>query len=105
MLYKFKSQATGELIMLEENAKHILTLWGKETQSPGILSPEQIPAAITALERAIAEEEAEQKRLTVQAKEAGEAPPKFAALGLRQRAHSMLDMLQRCAKEDAAISW
>ena len=37
MLYKFKSKATGDLIMLEPNGRQVLRLIGKEPTAQGII--------------------------------------------------------------------
>ena len=39
MLYKFKSKATGDLIMLEPQGKQIFKLIGKEPGAKGIILP------------------------------------------------------------------
>ena len=77
MLYKFKSKAAGDLIMLEPNGRRVLEIIGKDAGPKGIILPEQMPAAIAALEAAIAREEAEQKAATDEAKAKGEVPPRF----------------------------
>ena len=105
MLYKFKSKAAGDLIMLEPNGRRLLQVIGKDPGPKGIILPEEIPAAIRALEDAIAQEDAEHQAAIDEAKAKGEVPPKFDAVSLRQRAHPFIDMLQRCAKEEAEIVW
>jgi hypothetical protein len=52
MIYKFKSQAAADVIMLEISGDHILFLLGREPSPQGIITVEQIPAAIAALEKA-----------------------------------------------------
>ena len=52
MIYKFKSQAAADVIMLEVSGDHILFLLGREPSPQGIITVEQIPAAIAALEKA-----------------------------------------------------
>ena len=105
MLYKFKSKAAGDLIMLEPNGRRVLQVIGKDPGPKGIILPEQMPPAIEALEAAIAQEEAEQKAMVEEAKAKGEVPPKFEAVSLRQRALPFIDMLRRCHKADAEIVW
>ncbi len=58
MLFKFKSKANGDLIMLEPNGRRVLQIIGKDPSSTGIILPAQMPAALAALESAIASEEA-----------------------------------------------
>jgi hypothetical protein len=105
MLYKFKSKAAGDLIMLEPNGRRVLQIIGKDPGPKGIILPEEMPAAVNALDAAIAKEEAEQKAAIEEAKAKGEVPPKFDAVSLRQRAVPFIDMLKRCAKEDKEIVW
>jgi hypothetical protein len=105
MLYKFKSKAAGDLIMLEPNGRRVLEIIGKDAGPKGIILPEEMPAAVQALERAIAREEAEHKAIIDEAKAKGEVPPKFDAVSLRQRAVPFLDMLRRCSSAGKEIVW
>jgi len=105
MLYKFKSKAAGDLIMLEPNGRRVLQIIGKDPGPKGIILPEEIPGALTRLDQAIAQEEAEQKAMVDEAKANGRVPPKFDAVSLRQRAVPFIDMLRRCEKEQKEIVW
>jgi hypothetical protein len=105
MLYKFKSKAAGDLIMLEPNGRRVLEIIGKDAGPKGIILPEQMPGAIGALESAIAKEEADHKAAIDEAKARGEVPPKFDAISLRQRALPFIDMLRRAENEKAEIVW
>jgi len=92
MLYKFKSKVTGDLIMLEPDAKRLLKIMDREDQVKGIFLAEQLSAAIAALESAIANEEIE-----------GMKDPK--QISLRQRSMPMLKMLNQCLKQSADVVW
>jgi len=105
MLYKFKSKAAGDLIMLEPNGRRVLQIIGKEPGPKGIIQPSEMPAAVRSLEDAIAREEAEQKAAIDEARAKGQVPPQFADVSLRQRAVPFLDMLQRCQKAGKEIVW
>ena len=76
MLYKFKSKAAGDQIMLEPNGRRVLQAIGKDAGPKGIIQPPEMAPAIAALESAIAEEEAQQKRAAEEAKAKGEAAPR-----------------------------
>jgi len=52
MLYKFKSKAAGDLVLLEPQGKQFLQLIGKTVQAKGIIEPSDMPAAIAALQAA-----------------------------------------------------
>lgn len=105
MLYKFKSKAAGDLIMLEPNGRRVLEIIGKEPGPKGIILPEQMPGALDALESAIRREEAGQQAAVEEAKAKGEVPPTFDAVSLRQRAVPFMDMLRRCEKAGKEIVW
>jgi hypothetical protein len=105
MLYKFKSKAAGDLIMLEPNGRRVLQIIGKEPGPKGIILPEEMPAATSKLNAAIEQEEAEHKAAIEEAKARGEVPPKFEPVSLRQRAMPFLDMLRRAEQEGHEIVW
>jgi hypothetical protein len=105
MLYKFKSKAAGDLIMLEPNGRRVLQIIGKDPGPKGIVLPEEMPGAIRALENAIAQEDAEHQAAIAEAKAKGEVAPRFDAVSLRQRALPFIDMLRRCEKERAEVVW
>lgn len=103
-LYKFKSKAAGDLIMLEPNGRRVLEIIGKADSasgSKGILLPHEMPAAIAALEAAVDKEEQDKR----EAEERGEAPPRTEGISLRQRAVPFIDMLKRCHTADKEIVW
>jgi regulator of protease activity HflC (stomatin/prohibitin superfamily) len=105
MLYKFKSKTTGDVIMLQPNGQRVLEIIGKDSGGKGIILPAQMAAAITALETAIAQEEADRAAAVAQALADHEAAPRFEAISLRQRALPFIDMLRRCEKAGHEIVW
>lgn len=105
MLYKFKSKAAGDLIMLEPTGRRMLQIVGKDPGPKGIIQPAEMPAAIAKLEAAIAQAESEQRAAVDEAKARGEVPPTFDAVSLRQRAVPFIDMLRRALKENKDVVW
>jgi hypothetical protein len=105
MLYKFKSKAAGDLIMLEPNGRRVLQVIGKDPGPKGIILPEQMAAAVQALEAEVAREEAQQQAAIDEAKARGEVPPRLDAVSLRQRAQPFVEMLRRSEKAGAEIVW
>lgn len=98
MIYKFKSAATGDLIMLGAHGDQMLRLLGREPAPRGIIEVADMPAASAALLAAIARDEAPGA-----ADEDDEvAQP---AVGLRQRLWPMIEMLRRAQAADAAVVW
>lgn len=112
MLYKFKSKATGDLIMLEPQGKHILTLIGKEPGAKGIILPSEMMAAIDTLHAAVVQEElahqAAKEKAHAEAAQAVEKPAVDAgprAISLKQRVVPFIDMLRRAHAEDKEVVW
>jgi hypothetical protein len=105
MLYKFKSKATGDVIMLEPNGRRVLEIIGKDAGPTGIILPAEMPAAIAALEAAIVTEETGRKASAEQAHGQGAGPARAEDVSLRQRAVPFLDMLRRCEKAGEEIVW
>ena len=102
MLYKFKSKAAADVIMLEPNGRQILQIIGKNDADQlikGILLPEDMPAAIVALERAISQ--------TSQPTEEDEDGCTNAKdiITLRQRALPFIDMLHKCHVAGKEVVW
>ena len=107
-MYKFKSRAAGDLIMLEPSGRQILKIIGKDdtaSAGQGILLPEHMPDAIAALEAAVAQDEAARAQAAMDAQARGEAPARAEGISLRQRAVPFIAMLQRCHKADKEIVW
>ena len=106
MLYRFKSQAVADVIMLRVNAEELLKIIGKEPGATGIITVEQAPAAIAAL------------RAEVERREAvGEAAPEPTAeepmsdaareeiVSLRRRAAPFIEMLERSSTAGKDVVW
>ncbi|OJX37240.1 MAG: hypothetical protein BGO74_14385 [Burkholderiales bacterium 68-12] len=104
MLYKFKSRATADVIMLEPNGRQLVQIMGREPGAHGIVTVEQIPAAIAAIEAAIA---AEERALAQAAKEmeGDGVVERPEPVHLRQRAAPLLDMLRRSAAAEREVTW
>ena len=100
MIYRFKSKADGDLIMLETNGRQVLEAIGKRPGPHGIILPTEIPAAITALEAAIVRDNAVRLAATAEAK-----AHEMDSVSLQQRAMPFITMLRRCAKDDVEVVW
>ena len=105
MLYKFKSRIAGDLIMLEPDGRRMLDIIGKEAGPQGVILPEQMQAAIAALEAAIAKAEAEHQAAADEAGGTDKVPPPFDAVTLRQRAVPFIDLLKTCAQAGKEVVW
>jgi hypothetical protein len=105
MLYKFKSKAAGDVIMTAPAGDALLRIVGKEPGERGIVLPTEMPAAIAALERAVAEEEAARAQAEVEALAEGKTLPPRGGVTLRQRAWPLVEMMKRAHAADKEIVW
>ena len=98
MIYKFKSAASGDLIMLGPQGDQLLRLLGREPAPKGIIEPTAMPAAIVTLQTAAAAEEDQDST------DDAEAPVR-PAVSLRQRLWPMIDMLRRSQAANEPVVW
>ena len=109
MLYKFKSKATGDVIMLEPQGRQILQIIGKDPAAQGILLSIDIPDAIQALKDAVLKEEQEiQEAMVAQQEKSGTLGASTAGAGgirLKQRVVPFIGMLQRAHTEEVDVVW
>jgi hypothetical protein len=95
MIYKFKSKATGDLIMLGPNGDQLLRIMGREPAPQGIIEVQAMAAAIAALEAAVQADEATSAT-------DGATP---GQVSLRQRAWPMIEMLKRALPQEQPVVW
>lgn len=96
--------------MMGPNGDQMLRLIGKSPAPTGIIEVADMPAALAALEQAVAAEDAARKQAKLQAElEASDAVTGLSAardhVSLRQRMWPMVEMLRRSHSEGADIVW
>ena len=91
--------------MLEPNGRKVLQIIGKDAGPQGIVLPEQMDAAIAALQQAMDQEEADLKAAVEAARANGKVPPNPPEVALRQRATPFIEMLKRCRQAGKEIVW
>ncbi len=100
MLYKFKSKATGDLLMLGPQGDELLRLLGREPAPQGIFEVAGMPAAIAALEAAVARSEQVAASADKEDDAAGQR-----SVSLRQRVWPMREMLRRAYEAQQVVVW
>ena len=106
MLYRFKSRATADVVMLEASGRRLLEILGKDADAPGVITVAQMPAAVAALQAAVAADDAERARQAQEAEARDEALPEPAErVTLRMRVAPFIDMLQHCMREESDVVW
>ncbi len=108
MIVTFKSQATADVIMFGDVAKRMLSIMGKDFTDKGIITVEQIPAAIARLRDAIADDKRQRAGLTEEdmpLQETDEGGGKRPFVNLVQRAVPLVEMLEWSLKEGKPVVW
>ena len=102
-LFKFKSKACGDLIMLHADGTRMLEILMGHSMAQGILTVQQLPDAIARLEAAVADDDA---RCEAQRKgQADDDERPLPTVRLSQRAAPMLKMLRKSLREEADLVW
>jgi hypothetical protein len=97
MLYKFKSKAAGDVIMMQETGDELMRILGREPARKGIVEVASMPEAIVRIQAAIASAEQPQDDA------ADEGKPR--KVGLRQRLWPMVEMIKRAQAAREPIVW
>jgi hypothetical protein len=104
MIYKFKSKAAGDVIMMGPTGDQVLRAAGREPAPKGIFEPEALPLAMADIEKAIVADEAERTRMEEEARAEGKPVPP-AGITLRQRAWPLVEMMKRAHKAGEPVVW
>lgn len=106
-MYKFKSQAAADVIMLAPSGGQILDIIGKEHSPQGIVTVAQMPGAIQALEAAVEQEKAAAAAHHAQAHGLDESrfETHVEGVSLAQRAAPFIELLRRSAEEGRDVVW
>ncbi len=119
MIYEFKSRATGSVIMTKPVAEWILQIIGKAPGRTGVITVDQMPAAVDALNQAIAQEKEALRAERRAMESAASAPPAPAdadaeksdtendpyPVSLAQRAFPFIDLLKEAHRAGKDITW
>jgi hypothetical protein len=100
MIYKFRSRATGDVIMLGPHGDHFLSVLGREPSTQGIIEVAAMPDALKRIDAAIAADEAARQQPAAEDDGASAEP-----VGLRQRLWPMVEMLREAQAADEPIVW
>ena len=106
-MLKFKSRATAEVILLETSAQQVLRIIGKDPGPQGIITVDQIPDAVAALRKAVADHESQPDVAeSIGDHHAGEDHVHSDGnVSLRRRVAPFIDMLNRSLDERQDVVW
>ena len=103
MIYQFRSKAGPDVIMLADLTQRILEILGHPLEPRGILTVEQLPALIIALETAILKDLEERAKSNAADQENTEKPKLADRLG--QRAYPFLELMKQAKAKDEPVMW
>ncbi|HEY4080571.1 MAG TPA: DUF1840 domain-containing protein [Burkholderiaceae bacterium] len=105
MLYKFKSKAGGDVIMMGPQGDQMLQLLGRAPAAKGIFQAADLAQAIETLSRAVADDEAAFGKAQADAKAAGEAAPRRDGVQLKQRVWPLIELMRQSLAEKTDVVW
>ena len=104
MIYKFKSQAAAEVIMLQPDAETMLKIIGKTPGARGIVTVDQIPGAISALHQAIEDQKKGIKPPPLVEKD-GDDESNDQGVSLEKRVGPFIKLMQESAAAGKDVVW
>jgi hypothetical protein len=113
MIYEFKSRVTGTVVMNRDAAEWILGVIGKQPGPQGIITVEQMPAAIEALRKAVAQDQREIREARRQSagqrqsddEDDEDDDASHAVVSRSQRAWPFIEMLEAARQGGREITW
>lgn len=118
MSVKFKSQATGDLVMVQAHARALLRVLGKSADEPGILEVADMPSALQTLRQLPQEavepadqvgderdEQDDERDVAEPGAERRSVPFMDESVSLGQRAWPLIRMIERAQAESKPIVW
>jgi len=103
MIYQFRSKAGPDVIMLADLTQRIFNILDRPLEPRGILTMEQLPPLITALETAILRDLEERSKSNITEQENTEKPRLTDRLG--QRAYPFLELMKQAKAKDEPVMW
>lgn len=104
MPIKFKSQATGDLVMVQAHAQALLKVIGKPDAAKGILEPADMTAALQVL-RALSDESPEPAEPGTDPEDAKNPAFQDEAVSLHKRAWPLIKMIEEAQAAGKPIVW
>lgn len=106
MLYEFKSRATGTITMTDPVGRQVLEIIGKSPDPKGVITVQQLPAAIQALKAAAEKDlKAEEAARKGAKNDDDEEEDSKNYVGIHQRVLPLIDMLGEALKAGKDVTW
>ena len=103
MIYQFRSKAGPDVIMLADLTQRIFDILARPLEPRGILTVEQLPPLITALETAILKDLEDRTKSNTAQPDSSEKRTLADRLG--QRAYPFLELMKQAKVKDEPVMW
>jgi hypothetical protein len=103
MIYQFRSKAGPDVIMLADLTQRIFEILSRSLEPRGILTTEQLPLLIIALETAILKDLEDRAKSNTADQENIEKPKLADRLG--QRAYPFLELMKQAKAKGEPVMW
>ncbi len=105
MIYKFKSAASGEVIMLQEHAQKLFDILGRDLEERGVIDTTDIPKALQKLDAAMQFSRQQTKEVLSDNNNADNKDESEYKVPLHVRAMPFYQLLEKSLKDDEKIYW
>ncbi len=110
MMYRFKSRDDADVVMTQPVAERMLLAIGKEVSKEGILLPDQMPDALTALQQAVGADDTSRAGQhdhdrDDDARHDDDHAPSGDAVSLRRRVWPLVEMIKRAQAAGVPVTW
>ena len=104
MLIVFKSKASGDVIMFGDVGTQMLRIIGKNPERQGVITVEQMPAAIDKLKRVVTENKTHRNGDEPKMEKASDGRER-EYVSLANRAIPFIELLERSHKANRPVMW
>jgi len=109
MIYRFRSRNDADVVMTQPVAERVLQAIGKDLSPEGIVTVEQMSAALAALQAAVQADETARAGVADDdahgEREGGQAGGGMDAVSLRRRVWPLVEMLRRAQADGTPVTW
>lgn len=101
----FQSDASGDVMMFDAVAQHMMEIMGKDIAARGVITVEQMPECIARLKAAIAADRAQSRGQPGADDDEGAPSGAGARVSLAQRAVPLVELLERSLAREKPVLW
>lgn len=110
-MYRFRSRDDADVVMTQVVAERVLQAIGKDASKEGIVTPEQLPAALAALQAAVQADDTSRSgrpnddEADRDERDADDSRGGSDAVSLRRRVWPLVEMIKRAQAAGVPVTW